>query len=239
MSATAIIAVVFLFLVATIAITGAQPTVGVKEGEWVEYHVVAGGSPPASQDITWAKIEILDVEGEQFRANISVQYVNGSMSSNLATFNFAVGNVQAWIIIPGNLSPGESFYDSSLNSNVTIQGQLVKNVAGANRVVTFSNSSLGGVDRHKEWDKATGFYIQSEDNIQNSSIGYYTINANAYSTNIWNPQILGIDQPIFYVIIDLDKKGRIIGIEVLDASKNMGKELVTKILETEKLVTAV
>jgi len=39
------------------------------------------------------------------------------------------------------------------------------------------------------------------------------------------------------VIIDLDKKGRIIGIEVLDASKNMGKELVTKILETEKLVT--
>ena len=40
------------------------------------------------------------------------------------------------------------------------------------------------------------------------------------------------------VIIDLDKKGRIIGIEVLDASKNMGKELVNKILETEKLVTA-
>jgi len=40
------------------------------------------------------------------------------------------------------------------------------------------------------------------------------------------------------VIIDLDKKGRIIGIEGFDASKNMGKELVAKILETEKLVTA-
>jgi len=38
------------------------------------------------------------------------------------------------------------------------------------------------------------------------------------------------------VIIDLDKKGHIIGIEVLDASKNMGKELITKILETEKIV---
>ena len=37
------------------------------------------------------------------------------------------------------------------------------------------------------------------------------------------------------VVIDLDKKGRIIGIEVLDASKNMGKELVAKILQTEKL----
>lgn len=38
------------------------------------------------------------------------------------------------------------------------------------------------------------------------------------------------------VIIDLDKSGRIIGIEILDASKNLGKELVNKILNTEKLV---
>lgn len=41
------------------------------------------------------------------------------------------------------------------------------------------------------------------------------------------------------VIIDLDKRGRIIGIEILDASKNLGKRLVNKILNTEKLaVTA-
>jgi uncharacterized protein YuzE len=37
------------------------------------------------------------------------------------------------------------------------------------------------------------------------------------------------------VIIDLDKNGRIVDIEVLDASKNLGKELVTKILQTEKM----
>jgi uncharacterized protein YuzE len=40
------------------------------------------------------------------------------------------------------------------------------------------------------------------------------------------------------VIMDLDKSGRIIGIEILDASKNLGKELVTKILKTEKPVAA-
>jgi uncharacterized protein YuzE len=39
------------------------------------------------------------------------------------------------------------------------------------------------------------------------------------------------------VVLDLDKNGRIIGIEVLDASKNLGKELVTRILHTEKIVT--
>ena len=38
------------------------------------------------------------------------------------------------------------------------------------------------------------------------------------------------------VILDLDKTGRIIGIEVLDASKNMGQEIVTKIITAEKLV---
>ena len=41
------------------------------------------------------------------------------------------------------------------------------------------------------------------------------------------------------VIIDLDKRGHIIGIEILDASKNLGKQLINKILSTEKLaVTA-
>jgi uncharacterized protein YuzE len=37
------------------------------------------------------------------------------------------------------------------------------------------------------------------------------------------------------VVLDLDKNGRIIGIEVLGASKNLGKELVTRILSTEKI----
>jgi uncharacterized protein YuzE len=37
------------------------------------------------------------------------------------------------------------------------------------------------------------------------------------------------------VVIDLDKNGRILSIEVLDASKNLCKELVTKIINTEKV----
>ena len=37
------------------------------------------------------------------------------------------------------------------------------------------------------------------------------------------------------VILDLDKNGRIIGIEVLGASKNLGQELITKIINTEKI----
>jgi len=191
-----IASIAFILLVfLSVALTEGQPSVGVKEGYWVEYSVKSTGVPPADQDLTWAKIEILDVEGEVFHANFTVKYVNGTVSSSVRTFNFTSGDVQAWIIIPSNLSPGKFFYDSSINSNVTIQGELQKTVAGATRTVTYTNSSATGIERNKQWDKATGYYIQSVDNL-----GTYTINAEATATNIWSPQILGLDQTVFYVL---------------------------------------
>ncbi len=207
-----IVATLLILLILTSATTilcqtSGQPTIGVKPGYWVEYSVKNTGSPPAAQDITWAKIEILDVEGEQFHANFTVEYVNGTFSSNVGSFNFASGNTEAWIIIPANLSPGESFYDSSSNSNITVQGQLQKTVAGATRTVTYTNITLDGVVRNKQWDKATGFYIQSSDDITtaapidvNNGLAY-TVNAKAIATNIWSPQILGLNQTVFYVVI--------------------------------------
>ncbi|MGA3111221.1 MAG: hypothetical protein ABSE15_04215 [Candidatus Bathyarchaeia archaeon] len=188
--------IIFTFIFISITVTAGQPSVGVKKGDWVEYSVKTTGATPAAQDLTWAKIEILDVEGEAFHANFTVKYVNGTISSAVRTFDFSSGNVQAWIIIPSNLSPGESFYDSSINSNVTIQGQVQKTVAGATRTVTYLNSTLGGVQRNKQWDKATGFYVQSADNL-----GNYTVNAQATATNIWSPQILGLNQNTFYLVI--------------------------------------
>jgi uncharacterized protein YuzE len=37
------------------------------------------------------------------------------------------------------------------------------------------------------------------------------------------------------VILDLDKNGKIIGIEILEASKNLSKDIITKIITTEKI----
>jgi uncharacterized protein YuzE len=39
------------------------------------------------------------------------------------------------------------------------------------------------------------------------------------------------------VILDLDKNGKIIGIEILEASKNLSKDIITKIITTEKIAT--
>lgn len=180
----------------SVAVTNGQisvsPSAGVKVGDWIEYSISTTGTPPAAQDIAWAKIEILSVQGPVIQANFTVQYVNGTFSSSDRNFNFTAGQTQAWIIIPANLSPGESFYDSSINTNVTIQGQMQKMEAGASRTITYTNSTL----RNKEWDKATGMFTQTQDNE-----GNYTIYGHAIATNIWSSQILGLDQPVFYAII--------------------------------------
>ena len=189
-------AMMIVVIFVSIAAANAQPAVGVKSGDWVEYSVKTTGAVPAAQDLTWAKIEITDIVGEAFHANFTVKYVNGTIMSSDRFFNFSAGNVQAWIIIPAKLNPGQTFYDSSISTNVAIQGQIQKTVAGATRTVTYTNSSLGGVQRNKEWDKATGFYIQSADNL-----GNYTVNAQAIATNIWSPQILGLNQNTFYLIV--------------------------------------
>jgi hypothetical protein len=51
-------------------------------------------------------------------------------------------------------------------------------------------------ERIKDWDKVTGVFVKSIDTLPG-----YTINATAIRTNMWNPQILGLDQTIFYAIV--------------------------------------
>jgi hypothetical protein len=51
-------------------------------------------------------------------------------------------------------------------------------------------------ERIKDWDKVTGVFVKSIDTLPG-----YTINATAIRTNMWNPQILGLDQTVFYALI--------------------------------------
>jgi len=188
-----VVVLIFIFLFVSLAVVqGQQQAVGVKAGNWIEYNVSSTGAVPEAQDVTWAKITVLDVEGNAFHANVTVKAINGTISSDVRLFNFSAGNEQAWIIIPANLNPGQYFYDSSIGQNVTVQGQVQKNVAGANREITYTNTT----ERNKEWDKATGVYVASNDYL-----GNYTIHAQAYATNMWSPQILGLDLIVFYTII--------------------------------------
>jgi len=166
--------------------------VGVEKGDWIEYTVTTSGTPPDAHHIIWARMEILDVNGTVFSANITSEFPNGTFASAVRHFNFEEGQVQAWIIIPANLSPGDSFYDVSIGRNVTIEGQEEKSVAGAVRTITHASNA----QKYKEWDKITGVYTFTRDSLES-----YSVNATAIATNMWSPQIFGLDQTVFFGIV--------------------------------------
>jgi len=182
---------------------------GVKEGDFIEYNIsVTGtGTPPPTHDVRWMRIDILQVYGAVFSVNVTARYANGTVGSEVWDFNFTAGNVGGWIIIPSNLSPGDTFYDFSIHNhnpvNVTIQSKEQKTVLGATRTVTYGNDSF----RHKEWDMATGVFVGSSEvyrNVTNKD-GWYiedlTVMVQAVATNMWSPQVMEQDQTSFYALI--------------------------------------
>ncbi len=171
-----------------------EPSVGVKEGDWIEYDVNITGNPPAvHRNVTWMRIDILQVEGTAFPANLTVRYANGTLESSIWKFNFSEGNTEGWVIIPSGLGSGDTFFDnfSKTNKHIAIQSQEQEKVLGATRTVTFANDTY----RDKQWDKDTGVFIGSSEIFRNWS-AYVT----AVNTNMWCPQILGLNQTVFYAL---------------------------------------
>ena len=201
--------IVFVFIIVSPARAFDEPSLGVKEGDWIEYNIsVTGtGTPPPTHDVRWMRIEVLPVQGAAFSANLTARYANGTTSSAVWKFNFTEGNVGGWIIIPSNLGPGDTFYDSSIHTrkpvNVTIQSQEQKTVLGASRTVTYGNDSF----RHKEWDKVTGMFVGSSEVLKNvtNKDGWYiedlAVTIQAIATNMWNPESQGLSQTVFYILV--------------------------------------
>jgi hypothetical protein len=126
---------------------------------------------------------------------MTVMYVNGTFRSSVWKFNFAEGNVGGWVIIPPNLGVGSTFYDSYKPADVTIEGEEQKIVAGASRTITHACDSTRII---KEWDKATGVYTYSVEHPKN-----FTVITNAIATNMWSPQILQVNQTVFYALVSV------------------------------------
>jgi hypothetical protein len=142
------------------------------------------------------RMEVLQVNGADFQVNVTVRFLNGTFYSSIWKFNFTKGNTEGWIIIPSNLSPKDTFYDnfSKTDKNIVIQSQRKKTVLSASRTVTYGNDSF----RTKEWDKATGVFVQSSETLKN-----WSVNVEMISTNLWAPQILGLNKTVFYELAAL------------------------------------
>jgi hypothetical protein len=202
------IIIVSVSIITSPALAYGKPSVGVKEGDWIEYDVsITGtGSMPPTHDVRWFRIEVLPVQGTAFSVNLTSRYANGTVDSAVWKFNFTEGNVEGWIIIPADLGAGDTFYDYSntgIPVNVTIQSQEQKTVLGASRTVTYGHDSL----RDKEWDKATGVFVRTKEVYKNMTTraGWYiedlTVKVQAVATNMWSPDfILGLNPTAFYML---------------------------------------
>jgi len=178
-----------LLLLGCITLAGGV-SIGVKRGDWIEYHVVTTGTPHEGHDVTWARMEILEVHGTEVKVNVTTRAANGTLDIDVMTLNPGKGEVGVWFIIPANLDVGDMFYDTSEERNVTIEGSQQRTIAGATRTVTHASTP----ERLKSWDRTTGVFVESIDVLSN-----YTLNATAYSTNLWSEQTNGVDAVYLYV----------------------------------------
>ncbi len=182
---------IFVFLGYT-ATTSAGVSIGVQKDDWIEYQVFPSGQSTEGHNVTWAKMEILEVKGTEIRANITTKAFNGTFTSTVETFDPAKGNVGIWFIIPANLKPGDSFFDAYIGRNVTVEGSEERIIAGATRTVTYASTP----ERIKRWDEATGVFVETIDAYSGE-----TLYAVADKTNMWSAQTTGIDPAVFYLAI--------------------------------------
>lgn len=185
---------ILILLCATPVIGFDEFCVGVKKGDWIEYSInIRGPALDGLRNLTWYKAEILEVGDSLIVANKTALTVNGTLLSSIWTFNFTEGQVQGWVIIPANLGVGESFFDNTKNTSIIVEGEEYKTILGATRAITYATDP-GKV--YKEWDKSTGVYVHAIEFTTS-----YTVITKVVATNMWSPEILGIEQALFFGIV--------------------------------------
>ena len=178
-----------VLVLSLIGFSTAQPTAGVKTGDWIEYQVTFTGAPSPDHSITFARMEILDVSGPMVYVNMISTFANGTQTTTKATMNLQTGQLIDDFIIPPDLKTGDSFYDSRVG-NITISNTFQRTYAGAERTV-ISATSLGNT---YIWDQATGVSVEGT-----SSGSDYTMHSLVSATNMW--QSSGLDPVIIYTTI--------------------------------------
>jgi hypothetical protein len=169
----------------------ADVSVGVKKGDWIEYQVKVTGDPPPIYNITWARIDVTGVQGEIISLYVQTRFANGTLLIENVTLNLATGAIGDDFIIPIHLNPGDNFYDE-YQGNITITSLQQRTAAGAERTVV----SGATAQTSYYWDRETGFLISAI-----SSESGYTMHTSTSNTNLWQPQILGLNSSLFYAIV--------------------------------------
>jgi hypothetical protein len=167
----------------------ADLSVGVKNGDWIEYVVTYTGSPSQGHDINWARMEITNVQGTIISVSINSRYPNGSTEIFNSALDLQTGKLIDDFIIPANLKAGDTFLDQNLG-NITISHVQQQVYAGATRTVLYSSTNQSSY----VWDQITG--VSVETTSQQPDYSMHTI---VEDTNLWQPS-RGLDTALIRLI---------------------------------------
>jgi hypothetical protein len=186
--------ILFILLLVAIPITVyASVTVGVKNGDWVEYQVTIIGNVPADHNVTWAKLEVTVVEGNTINLNITSGVSNSHTSpvQEEIVLNLEKGILGDGFIIPANLKTDDTFLDSHQGS-ITIAETKQLIVAGAKRNIIsgYTNGT------NYSWDQTTGILIEANTNLTD-----YNMTTKIDKTNIWQQQPTEVNPIILYTLV--------------------------------------
>jgi hypothetical protein len=166
-------------------------SVGVKEGDWIEYQAVLTGSPPKGHEVTRARSEVVDVRGTVITLNVTTEFVDGALLNELITLNLETGQLGDAFIIPANLDQGDTFEDEH-HGNITVSGVEEKSYAGASRLVV--SATTAGSTYY--WDKTTGVLVEGV-----SEFPDYSIHSLAVKTNMWESETATREDTIQYALL--------------------------------------
>jgi hypothetical protein len=136
-------------------------------------------------------MDVTGIQGEAVSLDIQTRFSNGSLLLEKITLNLATGVLGDDFIIPTNLNPGDKFYDM-YQGNITITSVEQRTAAGAERTVVSGATN----QTTYYWDRQTGILVAAT-----SSFPEYTMHTKTSGTNIWQPQILGLDSTVFYTLV--------------------------------------
>jgi hypothetical protein len=189
---TVVVFALLVVLLGTVTFTAlAEISVGVKTGDWIEYKVSTTGTPPASHDISWARMDIVNVQGKKIDATFSTLFSDGTTLNETATLNLETGQLGDDFIIPANLNQGDSFFDKNIG-NIAISGVEERTYAGVTRTVV-SGATPQTVFY---WDKSTGVLVEGR-----STFTDFTLTTITDKTDLWSAQILGLEPVVFYALL--------------------------------------
>ena len=171
----------------------ADVSVGVKEGDLIEYQVTYSGDVPQQHDVNWAKIEVISIQDKKIEVAITSRYSDGKEETVTATLNLETGQIGDCFIIPASLDKGDIFLEQT-EGTITISDVEEKTYADAKRTVVtaFSSHTIF------YWDRSTGFLVEATSQYPN-----FTLTTKAEKTNIWQSQTLGLDPLLSIVLIVL------------------------------------